>query len=707
MSSLLVILGNGPSLKGFDFRRLAPFDTIGMNAAYRYWYEIGYFPRYYVCLDKVVGLSHKDQIEKLIRESDRNGIQFFLLRKNLVELLDEDLQRSERILDFDDLRASIDLFDPIPFTTGSHSALFGALLGYGQIVLMGIDCNYVEKVESAKEKGGAVLEISEPLKENPNYFFEGYQAPGDRYNIPNPAPDMHLESWRAVAPMLAEKGVKIWNASPISRVDVFPFRDYTDIEAAAAAGTLRPPSRMITPPKTFVTNAQTDKDSDKKSSRGIRFGAPLTSLPQRLLPAAPHVRIAIWTQRKSPTLLALVRFAVWCFRIVRRYQLLTSLAMLVFIALIIVGFASAKLGTTAWLSAVALALGAATAAVMGSQRATLLKREQTHQLTLALMEQRMTAERAAVASGPSAQKVRPQIQVSRGNGVPEIEAAVECVWPAHALLGEGCCWDPRSRKVYWTDIKGAHLHAFSPDNGSWQSWRLPFQVGSVGIPPDDWKPPARIQGDLFLACGDQGLMWLGLDETKVSTVPIADAETHLPKNRYNDGKVGPDGRYWAGTMHDSETEPTGNLYAFSKDGSYALMDRDYRVPNGPAFSPDGRIVYHADSGRQTVYAFDLAPEGHLMNKRRFATFEADKGSPDGMTTDSRGNLWIAFWDGSRIEKLSPEGHRIGRVPLPTPRVTSCVFADEGDEVMYATSASIGVHKDDTLAGGLFKIVFSA
>ncbi len=80
----LIVLGNGPSLREFEFDKLKKFDVIGMNAAYRYWDKISWYPRYYACLDTVVGLSHQGEIERLVRESSKNGIELFLLRANLI-----------------------------------------------------------------------------------------------------------------------------------------------------------------------------------------------------------------------------------------------------------------------------------------------------------------------------------------------------------------------------------------------------------------------------------------------------------------------------------------------------------------------------------------------------------------------------------------------------------------------------------------------
>ncbi len=240
-SDTLVVLGNGPSLKGFDFASLAGFDTIGMNAAYRHWDRIGWYPRYYICLDTVVGLSHKQAIARLVRESDSNGIRYFILLQELVACVPE-LQNHPRILIFDhvqrvllsgDMQHSSPFFSPVdPLTTGSHAALMGAVFGYKHIYLLGVDCNYVERVSGSKKIARYVLEIADDSRHNPNYFFDDYQRKGDRYHVPNSDiyPELHLESWRVAAEKLKAAGIVVTNANRHSKVDAFPFCDPDDIE---------------------------------------------------------------------------------------------------------------------------------------------------------------------------------------------------------------------------------------------------------------------------------------------------------------------------------------------------------------------------------------------------------------------------------------------------------------------------------------------
>ena len=224
-----IILGNGPSLKGFDFSRLKSFDVFGMNAAYRYWDRIGWYPQYYSCLDTVLGLSHAQEIKRLIENAHIYGIRQFLLRDNLISQLDLS-RNAERVINFDVIKPSSRILSAPTISTGSHSAAWAAWLGYKNICLLGIDANYVEILPAAKLGHGTQLEIVEGIQQNPNYFFDDYQQVGDKYNIPNPTRPIHLDSWREIAERLIDTECKVWNGNPASKVDAFPFCDFARLE---------------------------------------------------------------------------------------------------------------------------------------------------------------------------------------------------------------------------------------------------------------------------------------------------------------------------------------------------------------------------------------------------------------------------------------------------------------------------------------------
>jgi sugar lactone lactonase YvrE len=119
-------------------------------------------------------------------------------------------------------------------------------------------------------------------------------------------------------------------------------------------------------------------------------------------------------------------------------------------------------------------------------------------------------------------------------------------------------------------------------------------------------------------------------------------------------------------------------------------------------------MYHNDSARQVTYVFDLAADGIASNRRAFAQFHEGDGYPDGMTIDAEGCLWIAFWDGWCVRRLSPGGELLQTVEMPVARPTSCAFGGPQLDRLYVTSASIGLDERDLAmqpnAGGLFMLL---
>jgi len=279
-----------------------------------------------------------------------------------------------------------------------------------------------------------------------------------------------------------------------------------------------------------------------------------------------------------------------------------------------------------------------------------------------------------------------------------LSPAVECLWQANAELGEGLTYDSVNDRVWFVDIKTNRLFRFDLSDRSRAIWSLPAQISAVTMPAPPWTPPVR--GDaVLLAVGENGFAWLAITGEDVHIEWIVDPESHLPGNRFNDAKLGPDGRLYAGTMDDSETTVSGGFYVLDAGGRVAQLDQDFQVPNGPAFSPDGTVIYNNDSALRRTYAYDLSSEGRLSNRRLFHEFSEADGYPDGMTTDIDGNLWIAMWDGRVILRLDESGTKTGSIRVPAQRPTNCVFA--GPRRLIFTSAAIGVTQRTPMDGGLF------
>lgn len=258
-------------------------------------------------------------------------------------------------------------------------------------------------------------------------------------------------------------------------------------------------------------------------------------------------------------------------------------------------------------------------------------------------------------------------------------------------LGEGPYWSVRQQALYWVDILDQTIFRLRPSDGSVVTWQMPEMVG--------WLIE-RTRADGFVAGMRRDFVYLSLEPMTIT--PIARPEPDIPGNRLNDARADARGCIWAGTLPLSADEHTGSLYRLDPDGRVTCVDSGYLVTNGPAFSPDGRYLYHNDSGRGLVYRFQLDGDGALRDRRVFLRFGADEGKPDGMTVDSEGALWIALWGAARVSRYTRYGLLDRSVTLPASQVTSCVFGGAALDRMFVTSAAEGA-AGEAMAGALFEI----
>jgi sugar lactone lactonase YvrE len=266
---------------------------------------------------------------------------------------------------------------------------------------------------------------------------------------------------------------------------------------------------------------------------------------------------------------------------------------------------------------------------------------------------------------------------------------IEPISNIRSQWGEGPVWWQGA--LYFVDIEKHRVHRFDPASGSEKSWDIGQRVGTV-VP--------RESGGLVVA-GDHGLFFL--DEESGGLTAIADPEPDKPDNRFNDGKCSPDGRFFAGTI--SLVKKTGDARLYRLDPDLTLHEAFGPVTNsnGIAWSADGKTVYYIDTPRQEVLAFDYEPDGHLRNLRSVVSTAHIEASPDGMTLDAEGNLWIAFCHGACVACFSPvTGEELQRIPLPCLETTACAFGGPGLADLYVTT---GIHKSvaEEHAGRLFVI----
>jgi len=273
---------------------------------------------------------------------------------------------------------------------------------------------------------------------------------------------------------------------------------------------------------------------------------------------------------------------------------------------------------------------------------------------------------------------------------------VACVAQTDDVLGEVPIWCPVEQALYWADIFKPAINRYLPASGRVTSWTPPEKLGSFAL---------RKAGGLLIAARS-GLAFY--EPQSAAFERIVDPEPDLPGNLLNDGKCDRKGRFWVGSMDKKLESPTGRLHRFDPDRTTQTFERDVWVPNSIAWSPDDRLMYFADTWRDVIYVYNFDLEaGEITDRRVFATTEEGPGKPDGSTVDAAGFLWNAEWDGGRVVRYAPDG-RIDRViELPVSRPTSCAFGGPNLDVLYVTTATFRLDREERarqpLAGGLLAV----
>ena len=258
---------------------------------------------------------------------------------------------------------------------------------------------------------------------------------------------------------------------------------------------------------------------------------------------------------------------------------------------------------------------------------------------------------------------------------------IQTVWPAELLLGEGPLWHAASGRFLFVDVHGMALHAWHPLTGARQSWPMPERIG--------WLIP-RTDGDGFMAGLQSGFsrVWL---EPALRLEALASPHPGQADTRMNDAKADCFGRIWAGSLNNRDASiPHGQLVRLDTDGTFAVCESGIHIANGPAIAADGSWMLHTDSFLNTVYRYRIDREGKLQSKAIWRVFAEAEGTPDGMTLDAEGNVWIAFWGGACIRQFSPDGALLQTIELPALQVTSLAFGGDDLRTLWVTSARIGL-----------------
>ncbi|MBL8294981.1 MAG: SMP-30/gluconolactonase/LRE family protein [Bryobacterales bacterium] len=187
----------------------------------------------------------------------------------------------------------------------------------------------------------------------------------------------------------------------------------------------------------------------------------------------------------------------------------------------------------------------------------------------------------------------------------------------------------------------------------------------------------------FYSCETRGRRVIRMDKNgKVDVL----AETFEGKrlNAPNDIVVRRDGHVYFtdpafGGQSDTRELDFYGIYHIPPRGPMEVVAKPKGRPNGIDLSPNGRILYVANSDERSIYAYDLDGKGAAANER--VLISKIDGPPDGLCVDEKGTLYVAA---RNLVIYSPEGKLVHTVEISeTPR--NCAFGDPDYQGLYITA----------------------
>jgi len=274
--------------------------------------------------------------------------------------------------------------------------------------------------------------------------------------------------------------------------------------------------------------------------------------------------------------------------------------------------------------------------------------------------------------------------------MPEAELLAD----VHNTIGESPVWLDASDAVYWVDAEDHVVYWRSDRDGR-------LEQRSLSVPATALIP--RAGGGWILVAKD-GLY--AADEDFTTATLIVDPSAGDQETRLNDGIADRRGRVWTGSMSRSDvTQPIGRLYIVSSPTDVVEVDDGFAVANGIAMSPDGDRAYVSDQWHGRIRVYELDRDSGDIAARLSDIDPAGPGYPDGLAVDREGLIWVAYWDGGRVDRMDADGTLVASLSLPVDQVTRACLGGATGSRLYVTTGRYALGpaqlQEQPHAGALF------
>ncbi|XP_058115934.1 regucalcin-like [Anopheles ziemanni] len=278
-----------------------------------------------------------------------------------------------------------------------------------------------------------------------------------------------------------------------------------------------------------------------------------------------------------------------------------------------------------------------------------------------------------------------------------------------AKLGEGPVWDIDTQSLYYVDISTPAVLRYDYKENRTYSAKLDGADSISFLVLVAGKPDHFVIGENHRV---MLIHWDGRSEKASHISTLADLGTTQSHVRFNDGKVDPSGRLYAGTMllesvGDPNIQKDGQFFRYD-NGTMVPLKRNVSISNGLTWDePTNPLrMYYIDSPTLEVKAFDVDGEGDLKNETVFFDLRVNGTAPgyvpDGMTSDANGNLYVATWGGWKVLKVDKKTRKVlQEIKIPAEQVTSVAFGGPLLDELFVTSSLQG--DKPAPAGALFKV----